>query len=49
MRFNPRQSEATAFHTLEQLWRATWICEANPAHIEVATPADQKAIDGRPW
>ena len=48
MRFHPRQQEASALHTLEWPWRATWVCETNPAHIEVATRAEEKALSGRP-
>ena len=44
MRFHPRQKEAAGAHTLEWPWRATWVCQANPAHIEVATPAEEKAL-----
>ena len=47
MRFHPRQKEAAGAHTLEWPWRATWVCQANPAHIEVATPAEEKALAGR--
>ena len=47
MRFHPRQREAAGEHTLEWPWRATWVCQANPAHIEVATPAEEKALAGR--
>jgi len=47
MRFHPRQTEASAPHTLEWPWRATWVCQANPAHIEIATPAEEKALSGR--
>ena len=43
MWFSPRQREAAGLHTLEWPWRSTWVCEANPAHIEVATPAEEKA------
>ena len=44
MTFHPRQQEAVGAHTLEWPWRATWVCQANPAHIEVATPAEEKAL-----
>ena len=47
MRFHPRQQEAAGLHTLEWPWRATWVCQANPAHIEVATPAEEKALGSR--
>ena len=47
MRFNPRQEEAAGEHTLEWPWHATWVCQANPAHIEVVTPAEEKALSGR--
>ena len=47
MKFNPRQQEAAGLHTLEWPWRATWVCQANPAHIEIATPAEEKALSGR--
>ena len=47
MRFHPRQQEAAGLHTLEWPWRATWVCQANPAHIEIATPAEEKALSGR--
>ena len=47
MRFTARQKEAAGPHTLEWPWRATWVCQANPAHIEVATPAEEKALAGR--
>jgi hypothetical protein len=42
-----RQKEASAPHTLEWPWRATWVCQVNPAHIEVVTPAEEKALSGR--
>ena len=47
MRFHPQQKEAAGEHTLEWPWRATWVCQANPAHIQVATPAEEKALEGR--
>ena len=47
MRFNPRQREAAGEHTLEWPWRATWVCQANPAHIEVATAAEEKALGSK--
>jgi hypothetical protein len=47
MKFNPRQQEAAGLHTLEWPWRATWVCQANPAHIEIATPAEEKGLSGR--
>jgi hypothetical protein len=47
MRFNACQREAAGLHTLEWPWRATWVCQANPAHIEVATPAEEKALGYR--
>ena len=47
MRFKPALNEVGAPHTLEWPWRATWVCEANPAHIEIATPAEEKALSGR--
>jgi hypothetical protein len=46
MRFHPRQKEAAGEHTLEWPWHATWVCQANPAHIEVATDAEEKALAG---
>jgi hypothetical protein len=47
MRFHSQQKEAAGEHTLEWPWRATWVCQANPAHIEIATPAEEKALSGR--
>ena len=47
MRFHPRQEEAAGLHTLEWPWHATWVCQANPAHIEIATPAEEKAFAER--
>ena len=47
MRFHPRQEEAAGLHTLEWPWDATWVCQANPAHIEIATPAEEKAFAER--
>ena len=46
MRFHPRQQEAAGQHTLEWPWHATWVCDANPAHMELATPAEEK-VSGR--
>ena len=46
MRFHPREKEAAGLHTLEWPWRATWVCQSNPAHIEVVTPAQEKALAG---
>ena len=45
----PSSKEAAGSHTLEWPWHATWVCQANPAHIEVATPAEEKALAGRSW
>ena len=47
MRFHPQQKEAAGEHTLEWPWRATWVCQANPAHIEVVTPGEEKALGSR--
>jgi len=47
MTLHPRQVEAAGAHTLEWPWRATWVCQTNPAHIEVATPAEEKGFPGR--
>ena len=47
MTFHPRQEEAAGEHPLEWPWRATWVCQANPAHIKVATPAEEKALGFR--
>ena len=47
MRFHPQQKEAAGAHTLEWPWRATWVCQANPAHIEVVTPGEEKALGSR--
>jgi len=47
MRFHPRQEEAGGPHTLEWPWHATWVCRVNPAHVEIATPAEEKALSGR--
>ena len=44
MTFHPRRREAAGEHTLEWPWRATWVCQANPAHIEVVTPGEEKAL-----
>ena len=46
MRFHPRQKEAAGAHTLEWPWRATWVCQANPAHIEVATRCGGEGVGG---
>jgi len=43
MTFHPRQLEAAGPHTLEWPWHATWVCETSPAHIEFATPAEERA------
>jgi len=42
MRLHPGQEVAAGCHTLEWPWRATWVCQANPEHSEVATPAEEK-------
>ncbi len=42
MTFHPAQGVATGFHTLEWPWRATWVCQTNPAHMEVTTSAEEK-------
>ena len=47
MRFNPRQKEAAGAHTLEWPWRATWVCQATPAHVAIVTPAEEKALGSR--
>ena len=44
MSFHPRQKEAPAPHTLEWEWRATWVCEKDPAHVEVLTWDEEKAL-----
>ena len=41
MRFHPRQQVAPAPHTLEWPWQATWVCDNNSAHFEVATATDE--------
>ena len=43
MRFNSRRQEAAGFHTLEWPWRATWVCDRDAAHFEVATAAEESA------
>jgi hypothetical protein len=47
MTFHPRQAVSAAPHTLEWPWQATWVCQANAAHIEVASPAEERALSGR--
>ena len=42
MHFKPRLNEAGAPHTLEWRWQATWLCKENPAHVEIATAADER-------
>jgi hypothetical protein len=49
MKFHPRQKEAAGLHTLEWPWQATWACQANATHIEIATAAEEKALSGRSW
>ena len=48
MRFHPRQPEASAPHTLEWPWRATWVCDKDTAHFEVATDDEDAAVSRRP-
>jgi hypothetical protein len=47
MRFNSRRQEAAGLHTLEWPWRATWVCDRNAAHFEVATAAEESALARR--
>ena len=44
MRFHPCQRVSAEAHTLEWFWHATWVCEANPAHIEIATSLEEKVL-----
>ena len=41
MHFNAALDAVPAPHTLEWPWRATWVCGSDPAHIAVATMAEQ--------
>ena len=43
MRFRPRPQEAAAPHTLEWPWWATWVCDKDPAHIEVLAASAESA------
>ena len=47
MRFNPPRKEAAGFHTLEWPWRASWVCDQDAAHFEVATAAEESALARR--
>ena len=43
MKFHPRQREADAPHTLEWPWHATWVCEKDASHFQVATSREELA------
>ena len=47
MRFNAAREEASAPHTLEWPWYATWVCGKNPAHIQIASAAEESRLAGR--
>jgi hypothetical protein len=47
MKFHARRWDAAEEHTREWPWYATWVCQSNPGHIQVATPAEERMFAGR--
>jgi len=44
MQFHDANVEAAGPHTLEWPWYATWVCSAQPSHIEIVTNEDYAKI-----
>jgi len=47
MRFNPPRREAQGLQTLEWPWLASWECDRDPSHCEVATADERGGVARR--
>jgi hypothetical protein len=47
MYFHPRLEVASAPHTLEWPWRASWRCSQDPTHVQLIDATDEHVIRSR--
>ena len=47
MHFHKALERASAPHTLEWPWFASWRCAHDPTHVELLSPAEQREIRGK--